>query len=392
MNLSEYYKICIAIDPKSFMEVFRSENKPKGLHSYSIVDELKPSDVYCYFYAKFGTPNGLQNFLRNDTSDNLIHWEWVLEYENKYIFIQGMNLRTEVVFLGNWEFSKDLNSGEHINNFIEVIKNDFSKYGKKMSQVRKALEDWDIFVNPYQSLKKSVNQLKEDLDALNLDPLNEKITESGTLKSIVEIKDEWQDLLVKYNRGVGLSMSLNIMAPILAESFINLLFYILCRPDIKDNNRLFDSFIRSNIDVKIQSLHIQCLGFKKAVNWSSNECKNYNDIINRRNDLLHGNINIKELKHSEVFFNRRVPIFKKYRSIWKHSIGTALDHSRLPEIGNDLKVIESFTQYVLSCLEESVRKNIVQSMESPDLGFNKKENRLAVLFPYHIVDAWDPEK
>jgi hypothetical protein len=55
-------------------------------------------------------------------------------------------------------------------------------------------------------------------------------------------------------------MALRFMVPVLAESFINLLVFMLCRPDIKSNPRLYENFVRSNIDVKIQSLHITALG------------------------------------------------------------------------------------------------------------------------------------
>lgn len=383
MELSDYYKNCIAIDILSLHELLKSDKRPTGWISFGIVEELKPSDTYCFFYAKFGPPNGLKNIFKNDSSDNLVHWEWVLEYKKKLIFIQGMNLRTEIGFLGDWELSESA-----LSELIKLIKDDFENYGKSKSEIRKALEDWDIFVNPHLSLKKSIKQLKADLDALELDPEIDNIANANSLNTLIEVEEDWNNILIKYNRGVGLSMSLNIMIPILAESFINLLICILCRPDIKNNKRLFDSFMRANIDVKIQSLHINCEGFEKAIDWGSEECKLYNKIINRRNDLLHGNINIKELKHSEIFFNKRTPVFKEYRSIWKHSVGSALEHSRFPEIDEDLKVVYSFIDYVLSCLESKNQDTIKQFMDSPDLGCNKQSKNLAVLLPHHLVDMW----
>src|ERR1044071_7354751 len=40
---------------------------------------LSPVDVYCYLKARFGEPNGFQNWLRQDTSDNWIHWDYYLK-------------------------------------------------------------------------------------------------------------------------------------------------------------------------------------------------------------------------------------------------------------------------------------------------------------------------
>ena len=386
MNLIEFYKVCNPIHPKDLITTLKDEKRSKKLKKYSLVDDIKPADLYCYLYAKFGVPNGLQNFLRGDTSDNLIHWEWVLELNKKFIFIQGKNLHTEIWFIGEWDSEKN-----YIEELVEIIKNDYANFGKKMGLIRKELEDWDIFTNTYQSLRSSISQLKSDLDKLNLNPLNEMLETPKDLKSLAENQIKWNEIFDKYNRGIGLSMSLNIMTPILAESFVNLIFFVLCRKDIKDNKRLFESFMRSNIDVKIQSLHIHCHGFKNAVDWSSDECKEYNKIINRRNDLLHGNINIKNLKHSEIFFNGRIPIFKEYRSIWKYSIGTALNYSRFSELDYDITAVDSFINYVLSCLEDSLKDNITQLIDSPDLGHNKKDSRLAVLLPRHLVDEFMPE-
>jgi len=45
-------------------------------------NELRPSDLFCYLGARFGKPNGFQNYLRSDSSDNLIHWEWALDLDS----------------------------------------------------------------------------------------------------------------------------------------------------------------------------------------------------------------------------------------------------------------------------------------------------------------------
>ncbi|MGE6224807.1 hypothetical protein [Aeromonas media] len=176
------------------------------------------------------------------------------------------------------------------------------------------------------------------------------------------------------------------MVPVLAESFINLLIFVLCRPDIKNNSRLYDNFVRSNIDVKIQSLHINCIGFTSEVNWSSPECAKYNSIVNERNDLLHGNFAVGKLKFNEVFFNGKVPVFKEYRSMWAQSVGVSIEHSGVHKVSQDISVVEDFIEYVLSCIEPKIREQVEIFMAKRDLGRNKANNRLGVLFPDNVVD------
>jgi len=66
------------IHPKELMEQLQSANRPQFNTFWTLKNEIKPADLYCYLHARFGPPNGMQSFLRGDHSGNLIHWEWAL--------------------------------------------------------------------------------------------------------------------------------------------------------------------------------------------------------------------------------------------------------------------------------------------------------------------------
>ncbi|KUM25835.1 hypothetical protein AU467_24280 [Mesorhizobium loti] len=51
--------------------------------------KLKPVDIYCYLKARFGEPNGFQNFLRKNDSDNWIHWDYSLEAGESDVYFAG---------------------------------------------------------------------------------------------------------------------------------------------------------------------------------------------------------------------------------------------------------------------------------------------------------------
>jgi len=371
-----------AIHPRCIAKIMQGEKLPKGGGYWSVGNELKPADLYLYLYARFGAPNGLQNLFRRDDSDNLIHWDWTLACERGLIQFYGLNLRTEIWFHGDWDLAKCDRE-----QFISHIKADFSNYGKEMSQLRKSqLEDWEIFVNPYKQTKDAILQLKSDLDALQLKPDQEKVENPTGPSAFARFASEWEAISTKYNRGIGLALSLRTMIPILAESFLNMLLFVLCHPDIKKNQRLFDAAIRANIDVKVQSLHINCIGFSQPVDWSAEPCKKYNSIVNARNDLLHGNVSLANQKFSEIFFNGKVPVFKKYESMWQQSIGVAIDSSKLSEVGDELITIDQFTDYVLSCIDPQLLEQVTGMLDKRDLGMNKKDSRLGILLPDHLID------
>lgn len=243
-----------------------------------------------------------------------------------------------------------------------------------------------MFVNPFKNLRESISSLKNELDSLTLDPEQEDLPDPKSLDEFQAYSVKFAGLVARYDRGSGLAMALRFMVPVLAESFINLIIFVLCRPDIKGNSRLYENFVRSNIDVKIQSLHINCIGFASEVDWSSSVCAQYNSIVNERNDLLHGNFAVGKLKFNEVYFNGKVPIFKEYRSMWTQSVGVSIESSGIYKVSQDISVVESFIEYVLSCLQPKIREQVKIFMAKRDLGRNKANNRLGVLFPDSLVD------
>lgn len=376
---------CEPISPTCFVKIMQGDKLPKGGGVWVLKNEVKPSDLYCYLYAKFGKPNGLQNFLRKDDSDNLIHWEWCFAHEHGLMLIMGLNMRTEIHLIGaKWHFSEC--SKEQ---FIEHIKRDIANYGKNMSEIRSnLLEDWEIISNPYRQLKDSIGALKRQLDELGLNPALEHPPHISAGIDAEKVRDEWAILTEKYNQGIGLSMAIRAMTPVLAESFLNILIFILCRPDIKNNERLYNNFIRSNIDIKVQSLHINCLEFNKPVDWKAEPCARYNTVVNERNDMLHGNVVTEKLKFSEIFFNGRVPVFKKYESMWQHAIGTSIDAAGIDRVMPDIEAVNSFIDYVLSCVSERSRESVQTLINRSDIGINKKTKRLGALLPEAVADFW----
>lgn len=55
-------------------------------------------------------------------------------------------------------------------------------------------------------------------------------------------------------------------------------------------------------------------------------------------------------------------------------------------MSQDISVVEDFIEYVLSCLEPKIREQVEIFMAKRDLGRNKANNRLGVLFPDTVVD------
>jgi hypothetical protein len=369
------------IHPRDIAALWKEGAYPKDGDIIALRNEVRPVDLYCYLGARFGHPNGIQNFLRKDDSDNLIHWEWTLRHAEGIVSFQGQNFRTEVLLHGPvtiTEADKDL--------IVCQLKADFSAYGKRMGAVRHALEDWTELVNPYQRLRRSVNGLLQELDELYLDPDKDRIDDHWTTADSESENQRWQDLCLRYTRAFRLAFALRSMLPVMAESYVNLIMFILLRPEIKSDPRLRENAIRQPIDVRIKLLFLYCVGFVKQPDFSAEPCRQYHSLVNERNDLLHGNIVVDKLKFNDVYFMGRVPVFREYRSMWQRSLDIQMQAVGLVNVRNELAVVDNLIRYIESCMQPTIRDQVRQVADAYEIGWNKQTSRPGVLFPPHLVD------
>ena len=343
-------------------------------------NELKPVDLYCYFWARFGMPNGIQNFLRNDHSDNLVHWDWTLKHRETLIGFWGTNFRTDLFVIGDLEFEES----ERLE-LIEQIRVDFKNHGPKMAAARGKLEHWTEFVNPYARLTRTIRSLRRELSTIDLSsPFSETF---NTPTSTVEQAELWKAVTESHSRAYGLCFGMRSMLPVWAEAFLNLLIFVLARPDVKSDSRLLESIYRQQIDVRVRDLHLSCIGFEKPVDYKADACKNFHRLINERNDLLHGNVVPEKQKFNEVYFLGKVPVFKEYRSLWDRTLAVEGDSVGIGQLDHEIQTVENFVEYVLNCLKHNQREFMRAVLRKRDLAKNSKDGRFGILFPDHLVDS-----
>jgi hypothetical protein len=331
--------------------------------------------------AKFGEPNGPQNFLRTDDSDNLIHWDWLIASSECVFHILGMNFRTEIFRIASEpsaEFNADI--------FAQSIKSAIPQLGSKLGEARKSLEKWTQVVNPYYRIKSSISGLIAEIDSLELDLNSHEEMKFSSIEDAKASIDNWNEMNKRFAKASGLAFGTRSMLPILGEAFVNLLYFILARSEIKSDKRLFENAIRQQIDIRIKSLPISCLGFHKQIDYGNGFCAAFHTLMNNRNDILHGNISIDKLKFGEVFFRGTVPVFTQYENMWEKSIGVQVEASGLRLIKEEHKVVDDFIGYIKTCIDPRVLKNIEKIFESREFGIRQDNGRIGLLFPDSMAD------
>lgn len=361
------------------LEIVKEKKKHEHSTFLNIQNEVRPIDLFCYLAARFGPPNGFQNLLRSQDSDNLVHWDWTLCTSEITLFLWGTNFRTDVIVHSAQSFGE-----EEKLELVNQIKDDLKNYGPKMADVRGSLEHWTEFVNPYWRLSKAIRSLTEELDELDL--TSEFESGFSTPSTAVARRESWEKTASSYSRAFGLCFGIRSMLPVWAEAFINLLIYVQARPDIKTDTRLLENAFRQQIDIRIKSLHITCLGFERPVDYTTTVCKKFHSLINERNDLLHGNVSPDKQKFNDVYFKGSVPVFKEYRSLWDRTIAVDRDAVGILRLKDEVATVQDFIEYLQSCLEPKAREVIQLIARKRDLA-KRKDGRLGILFPDHLAET-----
>jgi len=370
-------------------------NKKRGKGSRWILDKsLAPADLYVYLKARFGPPNGVMMIVRGPHSDNFIQWHYTLKSGSSNFEILGLNTRTEF-----W-ISDYPNLGDnHWTELVDSIKKDFSRFGTKLNEIRKSLENWRLFYNPYHRLERIIKKYSKDLSEItksNFDlpseppafPLVYSSANDSIKKEIDEFASKIQSLSDKYARAQELSTSLRLICPVWAEAFINFLIFVLSRSEIKNDKRLYQDFIRKEIDVRVKLLHINCVGFEKPIDANHQVYKNFQSLMNERNDLLHANIDPEKLGYETVFFDGTIPLFTEPQGLARNSLGVSLTGIEPDETLKRIALVRSFIEFILNHLEKPYREQLSLILDKRELGWRSETSRIGVLFADFIAEGF----
>lgn len=345
---------------------------------------ISPGDLYCFLRARFGAPNGPTMALRSPSTENIYQWHFVVGCRDRVVHFISRVDRLEIVP----EIDAHPSSDEWAH-FITAVKVEFGASGHEIAKVRKALEHWDLFVNPFARLSAIVQHLEERLQGQelpSLPPLPD-LTGQSELKKVKEDLQAFSDH-VRDLKAAGLAA--RMIVPVWGESFVNLLLFVLGKAEMKHDRRVFDSTLRQQIDVRVASLHLNCQGFVKPLDRGNDEFKQFHQLMNSRNEILHGNIDPSSLKFGRAHFDRvrykpqgpvhQIPVFDDEQNLAYRLLEGCL-RDIAPEIAlAEIAVVRRFVSYVLGHLDPRSRSAMEVVMASEHLGWESARQRVGVLF------------
>ncbi|WP_037314913.1 hypothetical protein [Ruegeria halocynthiae] len=362
---------------KSF--VHRKKAKKGKLRESCLVfrKHLSPLTVYKYLFARFGPPYGIQTLTKSpNDSDNLIHWDYLIKAGSDMLWIQGGNRDVHVFVSGRTMKSKDWVQ------LAQTLKKDFARCGSEMAKIGSTLEKWSIVSNRFAMIADACagfhNVLIDEVEEPDFAP-HKRNTKAGIKRYQRQVKKIGE----RATRVFSASLALDLITPILAESFINLIIFLTRKDELKRNSRQYDHYIRQPIDTRVFDLHLKCNCFTGGVDPNSEDFKAFKRVMDRRNYNLHGNIDPAKDTIETVYFDKFTPLYERGADPILELFRKKEAVFDVPGVLSRYHDVHSFLQYVLSLIEKSHRAELEMIMDGGEFGFDVSRKRPGRLFAAH---------
>lgn len=357
----------------------RKKGNPASGDILAVRHQLTTLDMYSYLRARFGAPNGFQNFLRKDDSGNIFHWDFNLKAGKDDVYIVAGSREVHV-------WVKAHLTDEDWKRLILAIKADFGRVGREKGEFQKTLEKWFVFPNKYAA----VAERCAEKHAAILDHIGELENAAPSSKDVrrKKISPALQNASKRAEQLYGNCLELRLLMPVMAEAYINMPILMLCKEEIRNDERRYQSFLRSDIDIKVADLFLKCNFFVKQPSSADEEFKNFKRVMDKRNNAIHGNINPEREKFEIVYFEGKRPLYAEggdHVATFFSNLERQYDPAGAVK---DYEDVQAFLEYVLQCIDPRGQESARMIVEDSYPGWRPETNRVGKLFPDHIVNVY----
>lgn len=335
---------------------------------------LRPVDIYAYLRARFGEPNGFQNFLRKDDSDNWIHWDFNLKSADADIWIAGTSRETHFV-VGQALTDREWQA------LIVGFRGEFARTGREKSTMTKSFEKFVVFQNKYVALAEVCAELHERIvDTPPFEPIRPRRSTRNPEHAAAPLRRAGE----RANQLYGACVQLSLLTPVLAEAYINMFALILRRPSLRNDWDGYQAFVREKIPDRIGRLHEVCFGME-PVDRSTEAYGHFMSVVNKRNFNIHGNVDPEREAIETVYFEGRRPLFAEAG----HHLGryfADLERLHQPDvIVADYEWVHAFLHELTTYLAPVAKKFLSNVIDDRFPGFETRQRRVTRILPDVVV-------
>lgn len=353
----------------------KQERKNNGRSARLVVrSRLRPVDVYAYLRARFGMPNGFQNVLRRDDSDNWIHWDFNLKAGDVDVYIAGTSrdihfIITEEMTDHEW---KDLIIG---------LKTDFGRIGRAKSEMTRSFEKFVVFQNKFVTLAEICAGMHEAIT--NAHAAEISLPEITTKRSLKRWSSEAKRLTRRATELYGDCLKLRLLTPIMAEAFINMVILVFCKDKVRNDPERYEAFIRSKLPQRLAALNENCDGFRRPIDQTTAIYSNFKRVMDKRNFAIHGNIDPLREQIETVYFEGRRPLFADGGDNILKFFDQLETINAPKDVVADYEAVHLFLIEIMEHLTDGHRSFFEHVINDPYPGYEVHKKRVTKILPNH---------
>jgi hypothetical protein len=358
----------------------KTKRRTRSKRVLIIRTHLRPVDVYSYLRARFGPPNGFQNALRRDDSDNWIHWDFNIKAGQTDVYIAGTSRTVQVMT------SEDLSDNEW-KDLVIALKVDFARVAKQKSAMTRSFEKFVVFQNKFVALSGLCAEMHEAIS--DTEPAQAPLPKaSSSERQLRRYYSAVAALGKRADHLYGHCLTLRLLTPIMAEAFLNMLIVTLCKKDIRDDQAAYDVFVRAKIPARLEPLSKYCDGFAAEIDKNTEGYAAFMRVMNLRNFAVHGNVDPVREQIETVYFEGRRPLFvdggDNITKLFEH-----LEQINRPsDVIRDYEAVHGFLHELTTYLSPRYQQFFRQVITAPYPGYETRTKRVTRLFPDHSMSGY----
>ena len=351
----------------------------------SLRKEFSPAGLYLYLLGRYGPPNGVLTKLgeRDEKVKRSVLWHYMLGWRKRHLHVICHPYRIDIIFGPGQEV--DITSAA----MAEMLRGGIERHHVQVAKARAQVERFRSFLNPLSHLLESIQRMLTRAEEIDRDLVKSK-PHPETFEEMQWYHENHEKHSVAAAEMSSCCLSVRMMSPVAAEMFVNLVILNLFRTEGQPKDAK-DKFKRASIIERVQMLADRCNGFAIKPDKEAPPIRGFLELMNRRNNLLHGNINPESRVEDDFQVHEGVPTIMKFRSMFDRALGPTINAFPLEEAKRDQQAALEFIQYLLSCLQDEWRAEFALMIESIDLHSGMRCKQVRALFGNNFHESIDPD-
>ena len=351
----------------------------------SLRKEISPGGLYLYLLGLYGPPNGVLAMLRqrDERVQRTVLWHYTLGWRKRHLHVVCHPYRVDVIFGPGQEVEITPAA------IAEMFRGGMERHHTQIAKARAQVERYRSFLNPLSHMLASIRHILIRADELDQNLVKSK-PHPETLEDIKWHHENHEKHSAAAAELSSCCLSVRMMSPVAAEMFVNLIIFNLFKSEGQPKDAK-DKFKRASIVERVETLAERCDGFAVKPDRNAEPMRGFLDLMNRRNDLLHGNIKPERRVEDDFQVHDDVPTIMKFRPMFDRTLGPTLNAFPLEEAKRDHEAAREFINYLLSCLDHKWRVEYDLMVESVDLHYGMRCKQVRALFGNDFHESIDPD-